>query len=98
MGRSFGPGGFGGGNGGNNPKDAMCSLPWMSNAKICQSRRRRAVSSGMSVGFGPVVVPEDQQLANERPSGNGLFSIQWVLHIRQRKIYEELGQIRQNFK
>ena len=76
MGRSFGQGGFGGaGAGGNNPKDAMCSLPWMSNAKICQSRRRRAVSSGMSVGFGPVVVPEDQQLANERPSGNGLFSI-----------------------
>ena len=74
MGRNLAfPGGFGGGNNGPNPKDAMCSLPWMEKAKICQSRRRRAVSSGMSVGFGPVVVPEDQQLANERPSGNGLF-------------------------
>jgi len=76
MGRNLAfPGGFGGGNNGPNPKDAMCSLPWMEKAKICQSRRRRAVSSGMSVGFGPVVVPEDQQLANERPSAEALLDV-----------------------
>ena len=73
--RAFGGrgGGFGGGaSGGVNPKDEMCSLPWMKNAKICQEgarRRRRSVSAGMSVGFGPVVLPEDQSVANERPSG-----------------------------
>ena len=52
----------------------MCSLPWMKNAKICvNARRRRSVSANMSVGFGPVVLPDDQELANERPSGNNFF-------------------------
>lgn len=79
--RAFGGrgGGFGGGaSGGVNPKDEMCSLPWMKNAKICQEgarRRRRSVSAGMSVGFGPVVLPEDQSVANERPSAEALLDV-----------------------
>jgi len=76
QGRSFG-GGFGGGNGGGaNPRDEMCSLPWMKNAKICiNNRRRRSVSANMSVGFGPVVLPDDQELANERPSAEALLDV-----------------------
>jgi hypothetical protein len=75
QGRSFG-GGFGGGAGGANPKDEMCSLPWMKNAKICvNARRRRSVSANMSVGFGPVVLPDDQELANERPSAEALLDV-----------------------
>lgn len=77
QGRSFG-GGFGGGRGGEgaNPRDEMCSLPWMKNAKICiNNRRRRSVSSNMSVGFGPVVLPDDQELANERPSAEALLDV-----------------------
>jgi len=59
-----------------NPRDEMCSLPWMKNAKICvNNRRRRSVSSNMSVGFGPVVLPDDQELANERPSAEALLDV-----------------------
>ena len=82
IGRSFG-GGFGGtGNNGpikGDPRAEMCALPWMKNANICkdqlQRRRRRSVVSNMSVGFGPLVVPEDQQLANERPSVEALVDV-----------------------
>ena len=46
----------------------------MKNAKICvNAGRRRSVSANMSVGFGPVVLPDDQELANERPSGNNFY-------------------------
>merc|ERR1712159_411491 len=48
----------------------------MKNAKICQSRKRRSVSvQPMSLGFGPLVVPEDQELANERPSAESLVDV-----------------------
>merc|ERR1712106_1130916 len=78
--RAFGGrGGFGGGAAaGANPKDEMCSLPWMKNAKICQeggTRRRRSVSASMSVGFGPVVLPEDESVGDERPSAEALLDV-----------------------
>jgi len=58
-----------GAQGGAKPKEEICKLPWMKNAKMCNNRRRRSVSANpMSVGFGPLVVPEDQEIANERPT------------------------------
>ena len=72
--------GFGGGEGGQlSAKEEMCSLPWMKNAKICATRRRRAASSptsiNMSLGFGPLVVPEDDEKANERPTVEELVNV-----------------------
>ena len=50
-----GIGARGGGPGmqGAKPKEEICKLPWMKNAKMCNNRRRRSVSANpMSVGFG----------------------------------------------
>ena len=67
-----GIGARGGGAGmqGGKPKEEICKLPWMKSAKMCQNtRKRRSVSANpMSVGFGPLVVPDDQEIANERPT------------------------------
>jgi hypothetical protein len=58
----------------------MCDLPWMKNSNICadQGRKRRSVQSNMSLGFGPLVVPEKEEVAgenSERPTASQLVDV-----------------------
>jgi len=64
--------------GGMNTGKKMCDLPWMKNAAVCQTRRRRSVQSNMSLGFGPLVVPEKEEVAgenSERPTASQLVDV-----------------------
>lgn len=75
AGRALGKPGAGAKTGDGNPA-SLCSLPWMKNAPMCQRRRRRAAAfANMSVGFGPLVVPEDEEKADERPTAEALVDV-----------------------
>lgn len=58
-----------------------CRLPWLKDTPQCvgMTRRRRSASVvanfGMSLGFGPLVVPDQDELADEHPSAESLASI-----------------------
>jgi len=58
----------------------MCDLPWMKNSAKCanQGRKRRSVQNNMSLGFGPLVVPEKEEVAgenSERPTASQLVDV-----------------------
>jgi len=58
--------------------EIRCKLPWMATREECAPylrNRRAAPSQDMSVGFGPLVVPEEESLANEHPSSEELSQL-----------------------
>jgi len=63
-------------------KDQQCKLAWMKNTPDCikraqekAGRRKRSVGEAMNVGFGPLVVPEKEELADEHPSAEKLARV-----------------------
>lgn len=61
--------------------DQQCKLAWMANTEKCLNRARsragRSVGNvkKMSVGFGPLVVPDEDEIANEHPSSETLSQL-----------------------